>query len=113
MHQLIADVIPLGVDPRDGSRREVKGAKKPRGFAAMSPERRRELGQSGGKKSQQLHPHTWTPEQAAEAAYKGAARVTENGTRYKFDSAKAREAAVLGVAARRQRKIRNLTIEQE
>lgn len=46
----------------------------PRGFAALTPERRRELGVMGGKKAQATgRAHRWTVEEARAAGKKGAA----------------------------------------
>ncbi len=43
-----------------------------RGFAALSPERRRELGRLGGLAAQQAeNRHRWTPEEQRAAASKG------------------------------------------
>ncbi|MEN6621530.1 MAG: general stress protein [Smithella sp.] len=43
-----------------------------RGFASMSPERRKEVAQLGGKKAHELgKAHKWTPEEASRAGKKG------------------------------------------
>lgn len=45
---------------------------KPRGFAAMTPERQREVASQGGKKAHELgRGHRWTPEQAKAAGSAG------------------------------------------
>lgn len=45
---------------------------KPRGFAAMSPEKRREICSKGGKRSHELGTgHEWTKDTAREAGRKG------------------------------------------
>lgn len=46
--------------------------KKPRGFAAMDPEKRREIARKGGKAAHEKGTaHEFTPEEAAEAGSKG------------------------------------------
>ena len=48
---------------------------RPRGLAAMSPERRREIASKGGRTSQARGTaHQWTPEEASMAGKKGSAR---------------------------------------
>lgn len=43
-----------------------------KGFATLTPERRREIASMGGKKAHQLgKAHRWTPEEAREAGRKG------------------------------------------
>ena len=50
-------------------------ARRPRGLAAMSPERRREIASKGGRTSQARGTaHQWTPEEASAAGKKGSAR---------------------------------------
>jgi general stress protein YciG len=50
-------------------------AKRMRGLAAMSPERRREIASKGGRTSQARGTaHQWTPEEASAAGKKGSAR---------------------------------------
>jgi uncharacterized protein len=50
-------------------------AKRPRGLAAMSPERRREIASKGGRTSQARGTaHQWTAEEASAAGKKGSAR---------------------------------------
>lgn len=49
--------------------------KRPRGLAAMSPERRREIASKGGRASQARGTaHQWTAEEASAAGKKGSAR---------------------------------------
>ena len=49
--------------------------KRPRGLAAMSPERRREIASMGGRTSQARGTaHQWTAEEASAAGKKGSAR---------------------------------------
>ncbi len=56
----------LGNDP--------SGTEKPRGFAALSKDERWEMSHKGGRTAHRLgRAHQWTPEQAREAAKKGAA----------------------------------------
>ena len=43
-----------------------------RGWASLSPERRREIASKAGKEAHRLgHAHKWTPEQAREASRRG------------------------------------------
>ena len=49
-----------------------KGTGSKRGFAAMAPERQREIARSGGIKAHQLGTaHRWTPEEAKRAGREG------------------------------------------
>lgn len=49
--------------------------RRPRGLAAMSLERRREIASKGGRTSQARGTaHQWTPEEASAAGKKGSAR---------------------------------------
>jgi uncharacterized protein len=62
-------------------------SKRPRGLAAMSPERRREIASKGGRTSQARGTaHQWTAAEASAAGKKGSARYA------------LRKAGVLGVA---------------
>jgi uncharacterized protein len=55
--------------------RIATGTGRPRGLAAMSPERRREIASKGGRTSQARGTaHQWTPEEASTAGKKGSAR---------------------------------------
>jgi general stress protein YciG len=55
--------------------RMTTGTGRPRGLAAMSPERRREIASMGGKTSQARGTaHQWTAEEASFAGKKGSAR---------------------------------------
>lgn len=52
-----------------------QNGKRPRGLAAMSPERRREIASMGGRTSQARGTaHQWTAEEASAAGKKGSAR---------------------------------------
>jgi general stress protein YciG len=52
-----------------------KPFRRPRGLAAMSPERRREIASKGGRTSQARGTaHQWTAEEASAAGKKGSAR---------------------------------------
>lgn len=56
-------------------------ARRPRGLAAMSPERRREIASKGGRTSQARGTaHQWTPEEASAAGKKGSARYARRST---------------------------------
>ncbi|HEY1349733.1 MAG TPA: KGG domain-containing protein [Ktedonobacteraceae bacterium] len=53
----------------------LETSKRPRGLAAMSPERRREIASKGGRTSQARGTaHQWTAEEASAAGKKGSAR---------------------------------------
>lgn len=53
--------------------------KSKRGFASMSPERRREIASMGGKKAHELGiAHQFTPEEARHAGRKGGMSVSQN-----------------------------------
>lgn len=55
--------------------------KKPRGFAAMSPEVRREIARLGGKRAHELGvAHEYTPAEAREAGRKGGESVSQDRT---------------------------------
>jgi uncharacterized protein len=52
---------------------QLSSSKKPRGFAAMPPERRREMGSKGGSTSQARGTaHQWTVEEARVAGKRSA-----------------------------------------
>ena len=52
--------------------------KKPRGFAALSPERRRAIARLGGVRAQEKGTaHKWTPAEAKAAGGKGGAATAE------------------------------------
>lgn len=53
--------------------------KKKRGFAAMSPERRREIASMGGKKAHAVGTaHEWTSEEASKFGKIGGAKIGKN-----------------------------------
>jgi hypothetical protein len=71
-----------------------------RGFAALSPERRRELAGRGSKAAQAKGTaHRYTSEEAAAAGRKGGRAAQEQGTAYRFAGAKARGAGRKGERA--------------
>lgn len=74
---------------------------KPRGFAALTPEQRQEIGSKGGKTSQaRFTANRFTSRTAAEAGKKAQA----NGNAHKWTSEEAREAGRKGGAAKRKTK---------
>jgi uncharacterized protein len=77
----------------------AKPPAKPRGFAAMSPEKRRELGSRGGRTAHARGvANTFTSETAREAG-----RIPhERGTAHKWSSAEAAAAGKLGGARSRR-----------
>lgn len=53
--------------------------KKPRGFAAMDPEKQRQIASKGGKIAHERgHAHEFTPEEAREAGRKGGQTVSRD-----------------------------------
>jgi general stress protein YciG len=80
---------------------EAPAAPRPRGFAAMSPEERRQLGSKGGKTAHQRGTaNKFTPETASVAGR----RPHLNGTAHKWTSEEAREAGRKGGSALRRRR---------
>jgi general stress protein YciG len=68
--------------------------KKVKGFAALSPERRREIASKGGRTAQRKGaPHRWTRAEAVEAGRKGGQASQERGTGFRFDSESGAKAA--------------------
>lgn len=65
-----------------------------RGFAAMDPNKQREIAKKGGKAAQRKgKAHRWTREEAVEAGRKGGQAAQERGTGYRFDSKSGKAAA--------------------
>jgi general stress protein YciG len=73
--------------------------KSKRGFAALTPERRRETARKGGKASAAGAGHKWTPEQAISMARKGGRASSKSDKAHRFTSQTAKAAA----AARRRK----------
>jgi hypothetical protein len=72
-----------------------------RGFAAMTPEQRREMGSRGGKKAHELGTANRFTSETASAA----GRIPhENGTAYRWTSEQAGEAGKKGAGVSRQRR---------
>ncbi len=70
---------------------------KPRGLAALDPERRREIASLGGKAAhRQGVAHQFTPEEAAEAGGKGGRVSQATGRGHRFTAETAREAGRKG-----------------
>jgi general stress protein YciG len=64
-----------------------------RGFAAMDPEKQREIASRGGRAAHARgRAHTFTSETAREAGRRGGKSAHRKGTAHKFTSAEAREA---------------------
>ncbi len=53
-------------------------AEKKRGFAGMTPERRREIAAMGGRAAQAKNPRHWTKEECSAQGRKGGAAVSKN-----------------------------------
>jgi general stress protein YciG len=72
----------------------MKKKSKPKGFAAMDPEKVKEIASLGGKAAQRTgKAHKWTPAEAVEAGRKGGQVTKERGTGNRFDSESGAEAA--------------------
>lgn len=72
-----------------------------RGFAAMSPEKQREIARRGGVASHvNGKAHQWTKEEAQAYASKGGKRAHELGTAHQWDTEEATKAGRLGGFAR-------------
>jgi general stress protein YciG len=74
--------------------------KKKRGFAALTPEQRREIASKGGRAAQRKgKAHRWTAEEAVEAGRRGGIVSQQRQTGFRFDSE-------TGAAAARKRRRR-------
>lgn len=85
-----------------------KEGKSHRGFAAMPPEKQREIASKGGKAAHESgRAHEFTSEEAAEAGRKGGRAAHQSGRAHEFTSEEAAEAGRKGghasQGARRQR----------
>lgn len=78
---------------------------RPRGLAALSPERRREISQMG----RQARRHPPEPERRREIARMGAFALHEKGLAYRWTSEQARAAGRKSVQVRRARKQARIT----
>lgn len=80
----------------------VVEARKPRGFAAISAERRREIARMGGKKVHALGlGHRFTVEEAKSAGKKGGKAAHAAGKAHKWTSETARDAGRKGGRGRK------------
>ncbi len=71
--------------------------KRLRGFAAMSPEKKREIASKGGRAAHAKGTaHEFTPDEAREAGRKGGQAAHLKGTAHQFTSEEAREAGRKG-----------------
>jgi general stress protein YciG len=70
--------------------------KKPRGFAAMSPEKRREIASKGGKSVPASKRSFSNPEVAAAAGRKGGSRVPAHKRSFAANPELAQRAGILG-----------------
>jgi general stress protein YciG len=77
--------------------------KKPRGFAAMTPEQRRRIATLGGKAAQKGNGHRWTREEAITAGRKGGKATQAGGNAVRFTSQTGRAAARAREALRKKR----------
>lgn len=78
--------------------------KKPRGLAAVDPERRREISRMGGKAADAAGKrHCFNPETGKAAGQKAAAKLHAAGRAHRWTSEEAKEASKKGVHALRQR----------
>jgi len=74
---LMSIALGIGQTSKEGKENmEIENKqKRPRGFASMSPERRREIASKGGQAAQARgKAHQWTAEEASAAGKKGSAR---------------------------------------
>jgi len=79
-----------------------EGGRKPRGFAAMDPQRQREIASRGGKAAHQKGTaHEFNADEARSAGSKGGLAAHRRGTAHEFDSEEAREAGRKGGQASR------------
>ncbi len=70
---------------------------KRRGFAAMDPQRQREIARQGGRAAHRKGTaHQFTPEEAREAGRKGGKVAHERGVAHKWNEESAREAGRRG-----------------
>lgn len=79
--------------------------RKPRGFAAMSPERHRAIASKGGRAAhEQGTAHEWSSEEASRAGKRGGKIAHEKGTAHEFTHEEAVAAGKLGGDASARRK---------
>lgn len=84
--------------------------KKLRGFAAMSPEKQREIASKGGRTAHALGwAHQFTPEQAREAGRLGGRAAHKAGTAHEFTSEEAAIAGRIGGKNSRKKKVEVLS----
>lgn len=77
--------------------------RKPRGLAALPPERRKAISQMGGKATHATErAHKFTSDEAREAGAKGGRRAQQLGTAHRFTAEEAAEAGRKGGLARKQ-----------
>lgn len=82
---------------RTGILRMARKIKKPRGFAAISKKRQREIARKGGKTAHKLgKAHTFTSVEARKAGQKGGKIAHARGTAHEFTSAEAAKAGRKG-----------------
>jgi len=75
--------------------------KKKRGFANLSPEKRREIASRGGKKAQEMGvSHKWTSETAKLAGQKGGSIAQAKGAGHRFSTEEAKIAGQKGGSTR-------------
>lgn len=79
---------------------------RPKGFAALTPEKRREIAAKGGRAAHEAGTaHEFTRDEASAAGKKGGQLAHASGRAHEFTSEEAREAGRLGgYAAQRARK---------
>lgn len=72
-----------------------------RGFAAMDPDKQRQIASKGGKAAHEKGTaHEFTSEEARKAGQKGGKAAHQKGTAHEFDSAEARKAGSAGGRSR-------------
>jgi general stress protein YciG len=89
------------MSPRFRFRSRARRGRRPRGFAAMDPERQRAIARKGGRASHRRgHGHEWTPEEAREAGRVGGRVAHRRGRAHEWTPEEAREAGRRGGRAR-------------
>lgn len=85
-----------------------------RGFAALEPEKRRQIARKGGLAcSARGNGHRWTPEQARILASQGGRAAHEKGRAHRWTPEQAREAGRKGGIARWQKTVEPTPVPSE
>jgi general stress protein YciG len=88
-------------------REKKQGSEKKKGFAAIDPERQRQIASRGGKAAHQKGTaHRFTTEEARIAGRKGALAIKAQGTAHRWNSEEARAAGRKGGLANSKRQLK-------